>query len=337
MYYYCADPEEAKEVKERTSHLIDRSHKVIKKDGKVYFPLMKNICDSEIKGHIVELDSPLSKEVEEADSVIRCEVYPPSILVYEEHSENLYKALCEAKKCKYVILKQRIDKADIRSPRTKLLYSSTSESDDVYAMTKQNDCGYKWYPLHSMFCRGNIAEKIRMSKLHLEQHDEIILDLYAGIGYWTLPLLINNPSASVIACDLNPWSIKALRENLIRNKVQERCTVLEGDNAQFVDFYRGKCGRIILGLLPSSQKGWPLAIEALKASGGILHIHENVPKTELLQFQETMKQSLMASWTNVKSTDCLITVEKITCVKSYSPKVFHYVFDVFIKAAQPTI
>ena len=43
---------------------------------------------------------------------------------------------------------------------------------------------------------------------------------------------------------------------------------------------KGVADRVNLGLIPSSQKGWPIACTALKPqSGGILHIHENVTTT----------------------------------------------------------
>lgn len=38
-----------------------------------------------------------------------------------------------------------------------------------------------------MFSSGNVTERIRMSKLDCT--NEIVLDLFAGIGYFTLPIL----------------------------------------------------------------------------------------------------------------------------------------------------
>ena len=34
----------------------------------------------------------------------------------------------------------------------------------------------------------------------------------------------------VIACEINPDSLRALRHNLMTNRVADRCTVLAGDN-----------------------------------------------------------------------------------------------------------
>ena len=40
--------------------------------------------------------------------------------------------------------------------------------------------------------------------------------------------------------------------------------------------HQGVADRVVLGLLPSSRIGWAPALAALKPSGGILHLHENV-------------------------------------------------------------
>lgn len=47
--------------------------------------------------------------------------------------------------------------------------------------------------------------------------------------------------------------VDALRENLVLNKVADRCTVYPGDNAVVAPI--GVADRVNLGLIPSSEKG----------------------------------------------------------------------------------
>ena len=42
------------------------------------------------------------------------------------------------------------------------------------------------------------------------------------------------------------------------------------------DGLRGCADRVLLGLIPSSRQGWPLAAACLKPTGGWLHVHDNV-------------------------------------------------------------
>ena len=52
-----------------------------------------------------------------------------------------------------------------------------------------------------MFSRGNITEKIRFG--HLVQPSEKVLDMYAGIGYFTLPALVHGGAQFVVCCEWN--------------------------------------------------------------------------------------------------------------------------------------
>ena len=119
-----------------------------------------------------------------------------------------------------------------------------------------------------MFSRGNITEKIRFGKL--VQKGDIVLDLYGGIGYFTLPALVHGQAEYVYACEWNPEAVKALRFNLSDNDLEERATVLEGDcrvqirNNHLMNMF----DRVSLGLLPSSEGGWWTAVQALRRSTG---------------------------------------------------------------------
>ena len=82
-------------------------------------------------------------------------------------------------------------------------------------------------------------------------------------------------AAHVHACELNPHSVAALGASLSANGVEQRCTVYAGDNRDpkmaLETKLAGLADRVNLGLLPSSEDGYPLAVRALKAKGGWLH------------------------------------------------------------------
>ena len=80
-----------------------------------------------------------------------------------------------------------------------------------------------------MFCAGNNTERMRMGRVTCV--NETIVDLYAGIGYFTLPFLVHGHARYVYACEWNPDSLEALRRNLEANHIdQDRYTLLLGDN-----------------------------------------------------------------------------------------------------------
>lgn len=102
---------------------------------------------------------------------------------------------------------------------------------------------------------------------------DVVVDLYAGIGYFTLPFLVHGAASYVHACELNPASVAALRASLEANRVADRCTVYPGDNRDPSLRTKLSCvaDRVSLGLLPSSEDGYSLAIASLKPQGGWLH------------------------------------------------------------------
>ncbi|ETO13749.1 Met-10+ like family protein / kelch repeat-containing protein [Reticulomyxa filosa] len=144
-------------------------------------------------------------------------------------------------------------------------------------MVKHRENGI-WYSLNVcevMFSSGNLTEKIRVSSL--ASSHETVLDLYAGIGYFTLSFLVHSRVAFVFACEVNQNAVKYLKSNMTLNKIDPtRYAIFEGDNRETTKELIDKCDRVNLGLLPTSEPGYFPAIRALKAQGGVLHVHENV-------------------------------------------------------------
>jgi tRNA G37 N-methylase Trm5 len=183
-----------------------------------------------------------------------------------------------------------------------------------------------------MFSRGNITEKIRFGKL--VQEGEIVLDMYAGIGYYTLPALVHGGAGHVYACEWNQHATDALKYNLSQNRVEARATVLVGDCRQLA---REHClvnmfDRVCLGLLPSSEGGWRTAIRSLRETvGGWLHVHGNVPDRELYVWKHWMCKTLLGHVDeDGKPRDWVVLCVGVEQVKSYAPRIHHYVADVFV-------
>merc|ERR1711972_236626 len=128
-----------------------------------------------------------------------------------------------------------------------------------------------------MYSDGNATEKSRVAEWNVS--GETILDMYTGIGFWTLPLLAAG-AAHVYACEWNPFAVEAVRRGLklLGPEAEGRCTLLSGDNRreEVKAATSGKCDRVMLGLIPDSRGGFPNAVAALTDRGGTLHVHWNI-------------------------------------------------------------
>ena len=193
-----------------------------------------------------------------------------------------------------------------------------------------------------MFSWGNITEKLRIAEFDCS--NETVVDLFAGIGYFTLVYLVHAKAKHLIACEWNPASCEALGNNLKLNKCEDRCQILEGDNRDTcpVDI----ADRVNLGLIPTSEMCWSTAVNALKLeTGGFLHIHENVdikrsdksnPKPEWTEKAGYAKNKIL-DLLNKRSIsvgalkEWTVSVAHIEYVKSYGPRVDHIVIDLECK------
>ena len=180
-----------------------------------------------------------------------------------------------------------------------------------------------------MFSSGNVTERHRIGSIDMT--GEIVIDAYAGTGYYTLPMLVRSGAAHVHACELNPASIAGLAWGAQANSVEQRLTVHHGDNQETLPSLRETADRCHLGLLPSSEAVWGHALACLKPSGGWLHIHMNIEKDNLEAWCDEALVSLKSK-AKAMGRNWTVSCHHLERVKSYSPGVLHVVLDVHCSA-----
>ncbi|XP_004073142.1 tRNA wybutosine-synthesizing protein 2 homolog [Oryzias latipes] len=260
--------------------------------------------------------------------------------VWKKMEDQLWSAVSSTLGVKRLAKMGRISQTGFRSPAVTMLLGEHSWVTHV-----DNGIRYDFDVTKCMFSAGNITEKLRVAALDCT--GETVVDLYAGIGYFTLPYLVHAKASHVHACEWNPHAVEALQKNLQANGVSERCTIHQGDNRQLQ--LRDVADRVNLGLIPSSEEAWPVACRLLKKkTGGILHIHHNVTSPsqtaaadEAVQRVSGKKADKEAwqAWANhaanriasllrdLTSAAWLTNIQHIEHVKSYAPHVHHIVLD----------
>lgn len=202
--------------------------------------------------------------------------------------------------------------------------------DDDWVVRREHGIDFGYNFTQCMWSAGNVTERGRIANANHE--GEHVLDLYAGIGYYTLPFLSEGAkgpngergqgrgATHVVACEWNPIAVKALRWSLSANGLTERCTVIEGDNQN--QNFQPEFDRVNLGLLPSSKEGYTLALQALKPEGGVLHVHGLASGGNEDEWATNLAQTLE----KIGSFSC--SVEHIERVKWYAPHQRHIVVDI---------
>lgn len=215
---------------------------------------------------------------------------------------------------------QPIANDTIRSSQMELLLGESG-----WVEVKDNGLYYGFDACKVMYSSGNVTERHRMGSLDVKE--EIIVDAFAGIGYYSLPLLIHGKAAHIHACELNPESIKALKWAAKKNDVSHSITIHKGDNQTTLPSLQGVADRVLLGLLPSSEAVWELAVLALKEQGGSLHIHMNVEEEHIERWAETTILTCL-NYARKGGRDWHCSHQHLEKVKWYAPRVRHVVLDV---------
>ncbi len=200
-----------------------------------------------------------------------------------------------------------------RKQRVEVLLGKRTET-----IHKENGILYKMDTAHIMFSSGNIDERMRMAKVNAD--GEIVVDMFAGIGYFTLPIAVYATPESVISYEVCPTAYKYLVENITLNEVTSIVDPILGDCLEAEEHV---ADRVIMGYLHNTEKYLPKALRVLK-NKGIIHYHENCPN--VLLPRRPVEHVIRAAKEQGKSAQIL----SFRRIKSYAPGVTHVVLDVKI-------
>jgi tRNA (guanine37-N1)-methyltransferase len=149
------------------------------------------------------------------------------------------------------------------------------------------------------------------------QPGEVVIDMFAGIGPFSMMIAKARSPKAVYAIDVNPDAIRFMQENLKMNKVQTVTPIL-GDAREEV----GKlemADRIIMNLPHNASEYVADALKALKP-GGVIHYYEIM--------EEPKVQARLDSIADMARREERVMKElSRRKVKSYSPTMNFYGFD----------
>jgi tRNA (guanine37-N1)-methyltransferase len=122
----------------------------------------------------------------------------------------------------------------------------------------------------------------------LVQNGETVVDLFSGVGPFSVQIARNHQNVDVYAVDLNPDAVAYLRRNIRFNRVTEKVHPILGEARQVVkNKLSGVADRVIMNLPEQAIQFVDTACEAIKPSGGTVHFYSFVNKSESLADLET--------------------------------------------------
>jgi tRNA wybutosine-synthesizing protein 2 len=198
----------------------------------------------------------------------------------------------------------------LRRPIRRIIVGSKTRT-----VHKENGVLFHLDAAQVMFSPGNLKERIRMSLLG---GGEVVVDMFAGIGYFSVPMAVHSRPKKLYAIELNPNAHNFLCQNIRQNHVEGIVQPLLGDCAKLAP--SGIADRVLMGMVQVTDQYLETAISALKP-GGVLHYHQTVPSW--LYPDQAVRDVLEAA----AGLGCRAKILKCHKVKKFSPGVVHAVID----------
>lgn len=213
-----------------------------------------------------------------------------------------------------------------RKPGVELLIGTDTETTHL-----ENKVRFRFDPLRVMFSSGNIDERMRISTM--ARPNDTVVDMFAGIGYFCLPIAVHSRPSKVVACELNSVAYDYLIENIELNHVSKIVQPLLGDNRKAIP--EGIADRVVMGYLRTEHRHREAAFNILKPTGGVIHFHDVGFKGSAVESAfKKIEESMTRSGYDKRSQAELISYYKI---KSYGPKLVHVVLDVEIRSCSESV
>jgi len=290
--------------------LLDRELRVQREQDYLYIPLIREPQKADLK----ELETNLPKfEVLQREFLERVErppklvdllgdKLPPHLLASLPHAVDFVGDIAvvemppELEECKKIVGKAIL--ATHKRLRTVLAKSSAvggeyrvrefetiAGVDKTKTVHREHGCVFHVDLAKAYFSPRLSYEHNRVACL--VEEDETVLDMFAGVGPFSILIAKKHKKVHVYAVDKNPDAIQLLKKNIIANRVGAKITPILGEAKKIVaERLRGSSDRVIMNLPEKAVEYVDAACKAIKPEGGIIHYYEFTSAPEPLETAE---------------------------------------------------
>jgi len=168
----------------------------------------------------------------------------------------------------------------------------------------------------------------RMRIAGIVKPNETVVNMFAGVGCFSIIIAKHANAAKVFSIDANPAAIQFMQQNIRLNRVYDKVMPLLGDSKVIINSRLQQVADRVLMLLPEKALEYlPCAVSALKASGSWIHYYdfEHAAKTE----SPAEKVKLKVAET-LDALDVDFEFPFVRVVRSTGPNWYQLVADVHI-------
>jgi len=196
--------------------------------------------------------------------------------------------------------------------------------NSVVTEYKEHGCRFKVDVTKTYFSPRLSTERMRVSKMITD--NEIITNMFAGVGTYSILIAKNNKSCKVYSIDSNPVANELALINAKLNKVQGQVVPICGDAREVImRQLKGTSTRVLMPLPEKAKEFVDFAVVALKESGGMVHYFAHVKasskKLALVNAALDVKYAFINHDYNIVST---------RVVREVGPRLYQTVADIIV-------
>jgi len=174
------------------------------------------------------------------------------------------------------------------------------------------------------------SPRLAHERLHiasLVKPGEVVTNLFAGVGCYSIIIARHSLAARVYSIDKNPAAFEQMRENIRINKVGDRVVPILGDAKEVVDNrLAGQADRVLMPLPELAREFFEVALKALKQDGGVIHFYDYGRQPDIFGPSLEFAHGMAAiEGRRVELLDG-------RTIRSYAPRCYHIALDLLVQA-----
>jgi len=136
----------------------------------------------------------------------------------------------------------------------------------------EHGCVYKTDLRKAYFSPRLSYERLRIAKLI--QPEEVVLNMFAGVGCYSIAIAKHSQPLRVYSADVNPCAVQYLRENIRLNRAENVVVPIQGDAKKVTEQQlQNVADRVLIPLPERAYEYLDCAMLALKPAGGWIHYY----------------------------------------------------------------
>jgi tRNA (guanine37-N1)-methyltransferase len=188
---------------------------------------------------------------------------------------------------------------------------------------KEHGCRFRVDVTKTYFSPRLSTERLRIAKM--VSKGEIIVNMFAGIGTYSILMAKMNKTCTVYSIDSNAVAAELCEVNAKLNKVQDRVISIHGDATEVIkDKLAGRADRVLMPLPERAKDFIDTAVLALNKKG-IVHYFVHVRADNKRTSQELGLQDAHNAFLKYNHV-----VQQVKVVRGVGPRMYQIVADVSV-------